>query len=873
MNSNRLSLDGTWQLSSQSHRARSVQVPGCWEEAGLPKDFVGPGVYQTDFELPASWRDSRIFLEFDAVSYACEVRVNGQEVGRHIGAWDRFVLEVTGVCRLGTNRLEVTVEKPVSPTAGPESEYGAGRYPLRETLAGFLPYVWGHLHGGIWQGVSLRRCDSALPEHFSVQGDALGGYVLEANFPETVAGTFRLRSPAGEVLETASFSGQKISQRGKVENPLAWSPEHPHLYTLELVLGGILLTRRFGFRSVRTEGDTLTLNGQPVYPRMALSWGWYPQRLRPDPGPEAVREEFAKLRSLGYNGVKLCLWYPPDYYFELADELGMLLWLELPLWKPKLTPFARQQIPLEYERLLGQVRHHPSLILYSLGCELDKEADADFLFKLYQLAKPLVGDALLRDNSGSGEAYGGLLDEHAEYYDHHFYAELPFFRPLLEYFSPRWRKTLPWLFGEFCDSDSFRDLKRLKKAWGELPWWTQDDPSLNPQGARWQYDVQQQEARLADSGFEERGEELERISYRQSLLHRKHTLEAVRLYREVSGYVVTGMADTPISTAGMWDDTGRLKFDPEAFQAFNADTVVLVGWDRQRVWEAGGDRAAHWEPHACRSGALVRAHAIVSHYGPATRLPVEWEVRLADQSVWSRGRLERPSPFQPGELGEVGVAEFIAPVTPVPLQLTLSFRTLLATNAWPLWVYPENPFQALRIALVDPGDLLEDLKDLVEIAPLETAMVAVATRLTPQLREWLEAGGKAVLYSTRDRDSQLFSVEAMPFWREAIKVLEASAAWGRFPNTGFADLQFYGLCTDLALNTEGRGVKPIMRRLDARSFALHDYAVETSLGQGRLIVTTLRFPGGLGDQPRGIVRHLSGQQLLAEFCRYLTDTQ
>jgi hypothetical protein len=865
------SLEGVWSLSSRPHGSRRVRVPGCWEEEGLPKDFAGPVLYQTEFTVPESWRGFRLFLEFDAVSYACTVRVNGEEVGHHIGAWDRFGFEVSAACRVGVNRLELEVEKPASPTAGPGSPCVPGRYPLRETLSGFLPYVWGHLHGGIWQGVRLRRAAAALPERFSVRGDASGGYTLEARFPEGVRGHFRLRSPEGRLLEAAPFEGEQVLWQGQVEDPLRWSPDRPELYTLELELPGVTLTRRFGFRTVRAEGPTLTLNGQPIYPRMALSWGWYPQRLCPDPGPEAVREEFARMRSLGYNGVKLCLWHPPDYYFDLADEEGMLLWLELPLWLPRLTPFARRQIPLEYERLLWQVRHHPSLILYSLGCELNREADAEFLGGLYGLAKPLVGDALLRDNSGSGEAYGGLLDEHAEYYDHHFYAELPFFRPLLEYFSPRWRKRQPWLLGEFCDSDSFRDLKRLKEAWGGMPWWAVDDPALNPQGARWQYDVQQQEARLKGSGFEGRGAELERISCHQSLLHRKHTLETVRLYRELSGYVVTGLADTPISTAGMWDDTGRLKFDPEAFRAFNADSVVLVGWDRRRVWEAGGDRAAYWEPHACRSGGRVRAHAVVSHYGEAARLPVAWEVRLADGSVWAAGWLERPEPFRPGELAGVGVAEFEAPAVGHPQQLTLGFQTPLSHNAWPIWVYPEHPFAGLKLALIDPGGLLEGLEALVEVVPLEAAPVAVATRLTPELKGWLEAGGRAVLYSTRDRDSWLFPAERCPFWREAVKVLEAHPAWGDFPHTGFANLQFYGLATDLALCTPTQEVAPILRRLDARTFVLHDYAAEASLGQGRLIVTTLRLSGGLGEQPLGIARHLSGQQLLAEFCRYLTS--
>ncbi len=82
------------------------------------------------------------------------------------------------------------------------------------------------------------------------------------------------------------------------------------------------------------------------------------------------------------------------------------------------------------------------------------------------------------------------------------------------------------------------------------PWWTVADERSNPQGARWLYEIVAQEQRLRASGLWERGEELERLSRQQALLHRKFMLELVRSYREISGYVVTGEADTPINTAG-----------------------------------------------------------------------------------------------------------------------------------------------------------------------------------------------------------------------------------------------------------------------------------------------------------------------------------
>src|SRR5262249_28758255 len=142
------------------------------------------------------------------------------------------------------------------------------------------------------------------------------------------------------------------------------------------------------------------------------------------------------------------------------------------------------------------------------------------------------------------------------------------------------------------------------------PWWTMRDEKLNPQGTRWQFDIVDWESRLKENGYWDRGDELEKVSRKQALLHRKYTLETVRLYREVGGYVVTGEADRPISPAGMWDDLGQLKFEPNEFRAFNDDTVVLVGWDRKRAWINGGDRAAPIDTWCYPAGATVRAHIV-----------------------------------------------------------------------------------------------------------------------------------------------------------------------------------------------------------------------------------------------------------------------
>lgn len=821
----------------------------------------------------------QLWLRFEGVSYHAVVYVGDREVGKHTGAWDAFELDVTHMLEPGVPAtLRVEVEKPASLVKGPASGSVPGRFPLKETLAGFLPYVWGHSFGGIWQGVWLEARRGATVENAFVHAVANGRFTAEVTLSQAVVCILEVRSPEGEVAATVSGEGRELKLEGEVKGARPWSPSDPALYEARLVVGGeVAQSWHFGFRSFESRNTILYLNHEPIYPRMALSWGWYTDTLHSNPGPEAVRADLLRLKKLGYNGVKLCLWVPPAYYFELADELGMLLWLELPMWLPKVTPYFKGQTPTEYERIIRQVRQHPSLIIYSLGCELNREVGAEILEPLYHQVKLLTGEALVRDNSGSGEAYGGLLDEFADFYDYHFYSDIQFFGELIDYFTPRWRPVQPWVFGEFCDLDTFRDLRKLTAAnGGEAPWWVSSDPVVNPQGARWQFDVPFQDERLEASGFKKRTEELERISNRQALLHRKFTLELVRTYQEISGYVITGERDTPISTAGMWDDTGSDKFPPEAFRAFNADLMLALGWDKRRAWVNGGDRAAYWDTFSYPTGTHVRPHIIASNYSQASGVgALSWAVQVGAEELATH---TSQVGLSPGEVREVAIAAFDMPQGSSPVRLTLAAELTLGDvktcNTWPLWCFPADPWRnAQPFALIDPDNRLEGLSDLVTVRDnIGSASVLLTTIWNKDIEAFVSSGGRAILLAGSGKRHAPFKILPTPFWREAVKIIEPHPAWDDFPHEGWTDLQFYGMATNLALDTARvPGCRPILRRLDARTMAVHDYAAELSLGKGGLIVSTLRFEGGLGQQPVGVTRNVAAAYLLSCWLRYLQE--
>jgi hypothetical protein len=414
----------------------------------------------------------------------------------------------------------------------------------------------------------------------------------------------------------------------RVRDPQRWSPQTPQMYELTVELADAWVTRRIGFRDVHAEGDATFLNDAPIHVRGVLDWGWDEHRLCLTPSRDEVRDAFAKARSLGFNLFKLCLFVPDETTFDVADEEGMLLWLELPMWLPKVTSAFKLLALREYEGILQRVHHHPSVVVVSLGCELDAEADAEFLAQLRALVKRYLPNALLCDNSGSSEAYGGATHV-GDFYDYHFYADLHYFQPLVEHFSRAYQPAKPWIYGEFCDADTMRDWSKLvetrRGASLHRPFWITGQVTMQREELTW---AREHEARLRAAGITDGGAEITRLGRQQATVMRKFIFEQTRKQRATGGYVVTGWRDTPIATSGVVDDRGELKFDPGEWRPFNADRVLLMDRERRRKWTHGGDRPVYRDPYTWWSDEPIEVHVALSNGGAAvTDATLTWQLR------------------------------------------------------------------------------------------------------------------------------------------------------------------------------------------------------------------------------------------------------
>ncbi|MHC0037090.1 glycoside hydrolase family 2 protein [Pseudoneobacillus sp. C159] len=869
-------------------------VPGCWEQTEKDKKSDGPVWFRKTFNVPKQWAGNQVAIHFEGVNYYCEVWLNGQKVGSHEGGWNGFQLEINkSISFTDQNELLVMVYKQ------------GEKYPVRECLAGFFSDV-GVIFGGIWKPVTLHVLSPITVEDIFVkpniqeksieiefdirshllksQSITIQSVLYQPNRLLENTSTKEISIPYGSLLTNLSMN---INLNNAIQ---LWNPDSPVIYTLEIkiLLDGKEIDSKqtqFGFKDLHIQGDRIYLNGKPIYFRGVLHWGWYSESIAPIPTREEIREELTKVKESGFNLVKHCLYVPIKEYFEIADEMGIFIWQELPLWLPEVSSEMNNRVFYQYDRIIREIRNHPSIILWTLGCELDHSVNADFLSELYGMAKRLTNNAIIRDNSGSGECYGGLLKEYADFYDYHFYNDVHFYRDLMNQFAGSWRENKPWVFGEFCDYDIYRDIEKIKEHYDRnLPWWLKDDLIENPgsKDERWHWYRQEEKMNCLNLPFST--EYLVENANCSAYVYRKAVLELVRSYQKITGYVLTSIKGNPIATSSIFDDFGHPNHRPAAFKQFNHSTVISLTWDNRRSWINGGDRLIHWDAHNYSSNDNFRPHLYISHYDQhkLKNAVLTWKLQDSNNIKLAKGEISNIE-LEVGESKEVGIAEVFLPEVDTPTKLLFTVKLQggqeEVTNEWPFWVFPNeklNPYLSQIIV----NDLLQLLSGLeIKYPKLRNvfvfddknvdAKVVVTSLLQPQHYEFMEKGGKVFYIQRGDGE---FRIKKLPFWRESIQLFHSHSIMNRFPHENHTGLVFYGLATDTAFDSSRLPEHgTIMDRLDARTFELTNYLFEKQIGKGKLIATTLRFEGGLGAQPSGIHHNPAGLYLFETIIQYLID--
>jgi beta-glucuronidase len=319
-------------------------------------------------------------------------------VGLHDGASTPFNAEVTGLLER-ENRLVVSADARRLPT----------RVPMENT-------DWFN-YGGLYRDVFLVRIPSAFIQDFFVR------LVPDGTF-STIQAEVTVEGPEGglAVFECPDLG---IRQEGAVENgkasftvqarPELWSPESPKLYPVTFSIDGDRVTDRIGFREIKTKGTEIFLNGKKIFLK-GVSVHEDHVDLGKTTNEEIIRATIRDLKAMNGNYLRLAH-YPHDSRFaRIADEEGVLLWEEIPVYwaiafdlpaaqnaaplPGKHTDFSRPATYRDAENQLSELilrdRNRASVIVWSVGNEnADTDARLAFMSSLVQRARELDGTRLI----------------------------------------------------------------------------------------------------------------------------------------------------------------------------------------------------------------------------------------------------------------------------------------------------------------------------------------------------------------------------------------------------------------------------------------------------------------------------------------------
>ena len=339
----------------------------------------------------------RVFLHFDAADYHTMVYLNGYRLGEHDGGFTPFGFEVTGLIRAKANNLIVAVDS----ARGPDT--------IPPTVTDWETY------GGITREVKLVTVPSTYIDDFFIRLTPDGKITADIALDG--------KARAGQAVEVA-VDGLKLSLKGQTDAdgratlsadaPKAlkrWSPDSPTLYNVTVSSGGDAITDRIGFRTLEVKGAQIILNGKPIFLR---GISLHEEEFGPNPSrritPEASRALLNEIKTgLHGNFVRLAHYPHNEVTTRMADELGLLVWSEIPVyWSVNFSnPATLKTAQTMMAENILRDRNRASVAIWSIGNETPVSDPRNaFLKTLAHEAHDLDGSRLVAAALNTATANG-----------------------------------------------------------------------------------------------------------------------------------------------------------------------------------------------------------------------------------------------------------------------------------------------------------------------------------------------------------------------------------------------------------------------------------------------------------------------------------
>jgi hypothetical protein len=749
-------LDGEWLLAKDQYNTiniSSIDTVKNWRAAKVPYswhllygdliDYQGIVWYKKSVDINKKEENKRYILHFGAVDYSSKLYVNRKFVGRHEGGYTPFDFDITQFIEKGGNEIMLRVMDPVADSIGTE---GISYWNIPHGKQS-----WYVQNSGIWQSVFI----SVKPEKFvsrakintKINGEFSAEIFIDGSYGtlKNQSIVYSVYSPENvKVYESKSAVGEVYSVmiNGKIDSPEIWDTENPNLYTLKIKYGVEEFTERFGFREFTSREGKFYLNDKPFYMIAALDQNFYPETVYKIPSEEYLRDEMTKAKLLGLNTLRCHIKVPEPEYLKVADELGLLVWYEIPNWDV-FNESVKARSRFTINKMLERDWNHPSLVVVSIineswGIDLSKPDQREWLKNEFDYVKNLATGRLVVDNS----ACWGNFHLKTDINDYHTYYAIPENHKKFSSTIQDVASRPKWLFSNHGDSqETGKEVLMISEFgnWGlpklpdKIPFWFNrkfgDAKEVLPEG------VQKRFSDFKYGRMFESYDKLAEESQKAEFTALKYEIEEIRLQNPIQGYVITEFTDINWECNGLLDMWRNVKENHKELSNIQQPDVIIPRADKYNYWD----------------NETVSLKIYLSHYSSQNL--------SGSKIIWSVSN-NHNGEVEVSEIGEASVKEITGLKLSIgkidnPQKLTVNFELVnadkkkIAKNFTEVFVYPQKSVnEKAKVSVDDKNELMKTLssklvKNGFQISEDKDA-VMIVNSIDERVMEKMKAGTNVI---------------------------------------------------------------------------------------------------------------------------------
>lgn len=842
-----------------------IKLPGTTDDAGLgvpnklkpsleklqmshltrKNSYLGAAWYTREITVPDNWKGKEFILKLERVIWQTKVWIDGKEVETEQNSLIApHYFDLSKYITAGkTHRITIRVDNRK----------------LFDISVDNMAHAYTNETQIIWNGIigkmEIEAFDAVRIANLQIKTYINGGkaklaFTLNNNTKKTVKGVLTITA----VNKKSKISAETLQKEIQIKEGQSvvevdydmgkdvklWSEFSPELYELKAELkAGKNKSQTavdFGMRSFSKKGSVLTINNRPVFLRGTLECDIFPLTGHAPMDNEGWRKVFGTAKDWGLNHLRFHSWCPPQAAFEVADEMGFYLQVELPVWSLKIgqDQKATDFLYAEAQRMINEYGNHPSFCMWSMGNEL--QGDMTVLTKLMNSLSAKDDRHLYTTTSFTFEkGHGDWPEPEDDFFITQwtkkgwvrgqgvFNSESPTFNK--DYVASVEGMTVPLITHEIGQYAVYPKIDEISKYTGVL------DP-INFKSVK---------EDLERKGLINKAADYTKASGKLAVILYKEEIERALKTAGISGFQLLDLHDFPgqgTALVGLldafWDSKGLIS--AEEFREFSAPVVPLLRFSKA----------------AYTNDESFTASLDISNYSDAVlnNQEIEWSINDGNTVVASGNT--KAVVFIGYNHKILDVNESLQKITKATkLTVTVNLKGTNYKNQWNIWVYPEKQ-------TIDYGK-------------------AVYTRSLDEAYKLLNAGKKVLLNPDWKKIKGIEGKFVPVFWSPVHFPKQAGTmgvlcnpshkALADFPTDMNTDWQWWDLnVNSTTLITDGIvGGKPIVEMVD--NFANNRKLAslfEGSVGSGKLIIASFDLVTDLDKRP-------VAKQMLISILKYMNS--